>query len=122
MHTEHLKLCKSLWCLVVQLLMFRTAGIVIPVYISLISVTTLLHRCNQQQVCGIQAHFNLHSDSSFTNNVKFHENAGCARDAGFRTSWSRGFAANATSTATAYHQHPVGSCTAIHSQAGSVNI
>ncbi|WVZ69244.1 hypothetical protein U9M48_018059 [Paspalum notatum var. saurae] len=28
---------------------FRTAGIVIPVYIILISVTTLLYRCNQQQ-------------------------------------------------------------------------
>ena len=53
----------------------------------------------------------------------FMRNAGCARDAGFRTSWSRGFAASAASTATAYHhQHPVGSCTAIHNQAGSVNI
>jgi len=106
----------------VQLLMFRTAGIVIPVYIILISVSTLLHRCNQRQVCGIQAHFSLHSNSRFINNVEFHENAGCARDAGFRTSWSRGFAASAASTATAYHQHPVGSCTAIHNQAGSVNI
>ncbi|KAG8086351.1 hypothetical protein GUJ93_ZPchr0010g7526 [Zizania palustris] len=32
------------------LLMLRTAGIVIPVYIILISVTELLHRRNQQQV------------------------------------------------------------------------
>ncbi|CAL4948108.1 unnamed protein product [Urochloa decumbens] len=31
-------------------LMFRTVGIVIPVYIILIAVTTLLHRCNQRQV------------------------------------------------------------------------
>ncbi|KAL6614719.1 hypothetical protein ACP70R_036989 [Stipagrostis hirtigluma subsp. patula] len=34
----------------ITLLMFRTAGIVIPVYIILITVTALLHRCNQQQV------------------------------------------------------------------------
>ncbi|KAG2590858.1 uncharacterized protein LOC120675391 [Panicum virgatum] len=33
----------------ITLLMFRTAGIVIPVYIILISVSTLLHRCNQRQ-------------------------------------------------------------------------
>lgn len=33
----------------ITLLMFRTAGIVIPVYIILISVTTLLYRCNQRQ-------------------------------------------------------------------------
>ncbi|KAJ1284828.1 hypothetical protein BS78_03G234900 [Paspalum vaginatum] len=33
----------------ITLLMFRTAGIVIPVYIILISVTTLLYRCSQQQ-------------------------------------------------------------------------
>lgn len=31
--------------------MLRTAGIVIPIYIILISVVTLLHRFNQQQVC-----------------------------------------------------------------------
>ncbi|CAO2198052.1 unnamed protein product, partial [Urochloa humidicola] len=31
-------------------LMFRTAGIVIPVYVILIAVTALLHRCNQRQV------------------------------------------------------------------------
>ncbi|CAO2183225.1 unnamed protein product [Urochloa humidicola] len=30
-------------------LMLRTAGIVIPVYVILIAVTTLLHRCNQRQ-------------------------------------------------------------------------
>lgn len=35
-----------------QLLMLRTAGIVIPVYIILVSVTELLHRRNQMQVCG----------------------------------------------------------------------
>lgn len=34
----------------ITLLMFRTAGIVIPVYIILISITALLHRCNQRQV------------------------------------------------------------------------
>ncbi|TVU35477.1 hypothetical protein EJB05_17368, partial [Eragrostis curvula] len=33
----------------ITLLMFRTAGIVIPVYIILLTVTALLHRCNQQQ-------------------------------------------------------------------------
>jgi len=54
--------------------------------------------------------------ASFRNNhnANFHENAGCARDAGFRTSWSMGFAA--------YHKHLVGSCTVIPGQAGSVNI
>jgi hypothetical protein len=34
-----------------QLLMLRTAGVVIPIYIILISVVTLLHRYNQHQVC-----------------------------------------------------------------------
>ncbi|OEL16982.1 hypothetical protein BAE44_0021997 [Dichanthelium oligosanthes] len=40
-----------IYCRVVAIamLMFRTAGIVIPIYIILISVTTLLQRCNQRQ-------------------------------------------------------------------------
>jgi hypothetical protein len=111
----------------VQLLLFRTAGIVIPVYIILVSVTALLHWCNQRRIFRIQVHFRSSSSffkrigqqswrlhwlkkripipASFTNNhnVNFLDNAGCARDDGFRTSWSRGPAA--------YHQHSVGSCT-----------
>ncbi|KAK3161606.1 hypothetical protein QOZ80_1BG0079230 [Eleusine coracana subsp. coracana] len=38
----------------ITLLMFRTAGIVIPVYVILVTVTALLHRCNQQQLYRIQ--------------------------------------------------------------------
>ncbi|KAG0538974.1 hypothetical protein BDA96_03G282800 [Sorghum bicolor] len=39
----------------ITLLMFRTAGIVIPIYIILISITALLHSCNQRQIFRIQA-------------------------------------------------------------------
>ncbi|NP_001148808.1 protein binding protein isoform X1 [Zea mays] len=38
----------------ITLLLFRTAGIVIPVYIILVSVTALLHWCNQRRIFRIQ--------------------------------------------------------------------
>nr|XP_015635067.1 uncharacterized protein LOC9269132 isoform X1 [Oryza sativa Japonica Group]XP_025875891.1 uncharacterized protein LOC9269132 isoform X1 [Oryza sativa Japonica Group] len=84
------------------LLMIRTAGIVIPIYIILVSVTTLLHRYRQHQVC-----YHIASSIQAT--------SGSARGNGFRTWRRRGLAADATSTAC--YQHPVEICKEISNQA-----
>ena len=121
MQTEHLKLCKSLcryscWC---------SERLELS-YLSTSSWYQLAH-CFIGAISGRSVEFRriliCIQILDWLTMWNFMRNAGCARDAGFRTSWSRGFAASAASTATAYHhQHPVGSCTAIHNQAGSVNI
>ncbi|RLN29431.1 hypothetical protein C2845_PM05G29000 [Panicum miliaceum] len=70
----------------ITLLMLRTAGVVIPVYIILVAVAELLHRRSRRQ---------------FQAEMVKRDDAGCAR-AGFRTCRSGGHAA-----AAARHQHPV---------------
>ncbi|KAL6610613.1 hypothetical protein ACP70R_040582 [Stipagrostis hirtigluma subsp. patula] len=78
----------------ITLLMLRTAGIVIPVYIILVSITALLHRRSQLQ---------------FQADMMNRDNAGCAPPpaAGFRTCTSGEHAADATTIQAARDQHPV---------------
>uniref|UniRef100_A0A0E0DUJ3 RING-CH-type domain-containing protein n=1 Tax=Oryza meridionalis TaxID=40149 RepID=A0A0E0DUJ3_9ORYZ len=47
----------------ITLLMLRTAGIVIPVYIILLSVTELLHRRNQRQISDAAAAVNINQQA-----------------------------------------------------------